>query len=177
MEDRRAELRVPVTEPARRPPGTRFAGVAELLAAARDGLQRLEPAAAVIAVADGARLVDVRPAWQRAVEGEIDGALIIERNHLEWRLDPTSPARLPAAVPGQRWIVVCSQGYTSSLAAAALCSLGIEAGDLIGGVHGWRAAGLPVLDGPTRTEQVAGRQPSVDFGDLGGPDVEDIATH
>ena len=69
----------------------------------------------VAALAAGARLVDIRPAWQRAREGEIAGSLIVERNHLEWRLHPRSSARLPGAVAGQRWIVVCSEGYTSSL--------------------------------------------------------------
>jgi len=154
-----------------------FASVDELLAAARAGLDRLEPAQAVAELAAGARLVDVRPAWQRAAEGEIAGALIIERNHLEWRLHPDSASRVAAAVPGQRWIVVCSEGYTSSLAAAALRSLGVDATDLIGGLRQWLAAGLPVLPGPTRVGQVAGEQPSVDFGDLGGPHVEDEPAH
>lgn len=154
-----------------------YRGVAGLLAAARAGLRRLEPAEVVAELAAGARLVDIRPAWQRAAEGEIDGALIIERNHLEWRLDPLSASRVPAAVPGQRWIVVCSESYTSSLAAAALRSLGVDATDLAGGIRRWRAAGLPTRPGPTRVGQVVGEQPSVDAGDLAGPHVVDEAAH
>ena len=157
--------------------GPRYGGVDELLAAARAGLVRLQPAEAAAELAAGARLVDIRPAWQRAVEGEIAGALVIERNHLEWRLHPESTARVPAAQPGQRWIVACSQGYTSSLAAAALRSLGIDATDLVGGVQRWRADGLPVRTGVTRVGQVVGEQPSVDLGDLAGPHVEDESGH
>jgi rhodanese-related sulfurtransferase len=149
-----------------------FGSVEELLAAARAGLRRLQPGEAAAAVAAGARLVDIRPAWQRAA-GEIPGALVLERNHLEWRLHPDSASRVPAAVPGQRWIVYCAEGYTSSLAAAVLRSLGIDATDLAGGFQGWRASGLPVRVGLTRVGQVVGERASVDFGDLGGPDVED----
>ncbi len=154
-----------------------FASVQDLLDAARAALRRLSPAEAVAEIAAGARLVDIRPAWQRAGEGEIAGALIIERNHLEWRLHPASPARVPAAVPGQRWIALCSQGYTSSLAAAALRSLGVDATDLAGGIQQWRADGLPVLAGLTRVGQLAGEQPSVEHGDLAGPHVEDQPLH
>lgn len=121
-----------------------FASVDELLAAARADLPRLTPAAALTAVRDGARLVDIRPAWQRSREGEIPGALVVERNHLEWRLHPRSAARLPHADQTTCWIVLCSEGYTSSLAAAALRSLGLAASDLDGGFHAWSAAGLPV---------------------------------
>ncbi|HEU5269678.1 MAG TPA: rhodanese-like domain-containing protein [Jatrophihabitans sp.] len=160
-----------------RTPEPRYRSVEELLAAARSGLRRLDPAEALAELAAGARLVDIRPAWQRAAEGEIAGALIIERNHLEWRLHPDSPARAPEAVAGQRWIVICSEGYTSSLAAAALRSLGVDATDLAGGVRAWQAAGLPVQPGPTRVGQMAGDQPSADFGDLGGPHVEDEPAH
>lgn len=133
-----------------------FDGVEELLAAARAGLDRLEVSRAVAAVGEGARLVDIRPAWQRARDGEIAGAVVVERNHLEWRLHPASPVRLPWAGPGQRWIVVCAEGYTSSLAAASLCSIGVDATDLVGGVRAWREAGLPLVAGPSRVEQVVG---------------------
>ena len=162
-------------EPAR--PGAAYRTVEELLATARAGLRRLDPAQACTQVAAGARLVDIRPAWQRAAEGEIPGALILERNHLEWRLHPGSATRVAAATPGQRWIVVCSEGYTSSLAAAALRSIGVDATDLIGGLRQWLADGLPVLPGLTRVGQVVGEQPSVDAGELGGPHVEAEATH
>ncbi|HYJ67778.1 MAG TPA: rhodanese-like domain-containing protein [Nocardioidaceae bacterium] len=100
-------------------------------------------------------MVDIRPYAQRVREGEIPGALVVERNHLEWRLHPSSSARLRIATPGQRWVVFCSEGYTSSLAAEALCSLGLDATDLAGGFHAWQAAGLPTVPGGTAAEQVS----------------------
>lgn len=117
----------------------------DLLARARARLRRLEPADAAAAVARGALLVDIRPAWQRADEGEIPGALVIERNHLEWRLDPSTDAHLAEAVDHDvEIIVVCSEGYSSSLAAASLHDLGLHrATDLVGGFCAWRDAGLP----------------------------------
>ncbi len=134
----------------------RYASVDELLADARSRIDRLDPAQAAAAVGGGALLVDIRPFAQRAAEGEIPGSLIVERNHLEWRLHPASDARLPLARPGQGWIVLCSEGYTSSLAADALRSLGIPAADLDGGFRAWRRAGLPWVAGGTRTEHVVG---------------------
>ncbi len=133
-----------------------FESVDDLLTHARRSLQRLTADETEAALAAGARLVDIRPAWQRAREGEIAGALIVERNHLEWRLHPRSSARLPGATEGQRWIVVCSEGYTSSLAAAALVSLGVPATDLIGGVHAWQASGRPLVAGPSPVETTVG---------------------
>jgi rhodanese-related sulfurtransferase len=127
----------------------RYATVDDLLADARAGLDRLAPTRAAAAVSTGALLVDIRPEAQRAAEGEIPGALVVERNHLEWRLHPASDARVPAAAPGQRWVVVCSEGYTSSLAAAALNSIGVPATDLAGGFQAWAALGLPTAAGPT----------------------------
>ena len=120
-----------------------------MLANARARLKRLEAAEAAEAVADGALLVDIRPQWQRATEGAIPGALLIERNHLEWRLDPSSYARIPEAVDHDvAVVVVCSEGYTSSLAAASLQELGLHrATDLIGGFQAWRKARLPVVPG------------------------------
>ena len=95
-----------------------------------------------------ARCSSTSPAAQRAAEGEIPGALLVERNVLEWRLDPASAARIPQARYDLRVIVVCSEGYTSSLAAAALQDLGLnDATDLAGGFRAWQAAGLPVLAG------------------------------
>ena len=93
----------------------------------------------------GALLVDIRPEWQRRAEGGIPDALVIERNHLEWRLDPTSGARIEEATDHDvAVVVVCSEGYTSSLAAASLQDLGLHrATDLVGGFHAWWAAGLP----------------------------------
>jgi len=117
----------------------------DMLADARAELARLSPAEADEAMRDGAVLVDIRPAAQRAAEGEVPGALIVERNVLEWRFDPASEARLPIAGYDLRVIVICSEGYTSSLAAAALQELGVHrATDLDGGFQAWRASGLPV---------------------------------
>ena len=126
-----------------RPEGAR--SIEELLAQARARLDRVTPAEAVKEQEAGAFLVDIRPAWQRAEQGEIPGSTVIERNHLEWRLDPESDARLPW-VTGyeQRIIVFCVEGYTSSLAAAALHDLGLaQATDIAGGYRAWVADGLP----------------------------------
>jgi rhodanese-related sulfurtransferase len=94
----------------------------------------------------GALLVDIRPAAQRATEGSVPGSLVVERNVLEWRFDPCSAARLPQATGYDlRVIVMCSEGYTSSLAAASLQDIGLRrATDLEGGFRAWAAAGLPV---------------------------------
>jgi rhodanese-related sulfurtransferase len=121
----------------------------EVLVAARARLQRVTPEEASVAMAErGALLVDTRPVWQRRAEGEVPGAIVVERNHLEWRLDPTSDARIPEAVDHEvEIIVMCSEGYSSSLAAASLHELGLHrATDLIGGFIAWRDAGLPVHD-------------------------------
>ncbi|MFI5845394.1 rhodanese-like domain-containing protein [Catenuloplanes sp. NPDC051500] len=131
--------------PAHHTPPQGSRGIADVLETARRTLDRLEPEAAHLAVHAGAMLVDIRPAAQRAATGEIPGALVIERNVLEWRLDPRSDARLPFA---DRYdlpvIVFCQEGYTSSLAAAALKELGLYlATDLTGGFRAWRMAGLP----------------------------------
>src|SRR5262245_37323175 len=106
----------------------------------------MSPEEAARAFADGALLVDTRPVAQRTEQGEIPGALMIERNVLEWRLDPTSSARIPEVSDHDALvIVVCAEGYSSSLAAASLQDLGLHrATDLIGGFLAWRAAGLPV---------------------------------
>jgi len=101
----------------------------------------------------GGLLVDIRPAAQRAEFGEIPGALVIERNVLEWRLDPTSPHRHSAlAGPGQPVVVICQAGYASSLAAASLRQVGLtNATDLIGGFEAWARAGLPIAGPSTAT--------------------------
>jgi rhodanese-related sulfurtransferase len=137
-----------MTEPTRE----RFGSVEELLAAARRDLDRLGPTQAAQEVSRGALLVDIRPAAQRAAEGEIPGSLVVERNHLEWRLHPTSDARLAPAAEGQQWIVVCSEGYTSSLAAAALNSIGVPATDVAGGFVAWAASGLPTSTSVTTVD-------------------------
>jgi rhodanese-related sulfurtransferase len=131
----------------------------EILERARRRLHRLDPAAAQSAMRDGAILVDTRPQAQRQAQGSVPGALLVERNVLEWRFDPRSDARLPEAtgydVP---LIIMCSEGYSSSLAAASLQDLGLRnATDLVGGFVAWAKAGLPVQAveaapcGPERT--------------------------
>ena len=125
------------------PKGSR--SIDQVLAEARARLDRLSPRRAIRAVRAGAMLVDIRPAAQRAAEGAIPGALTVERNVLEWRFDPACSASLPQASHDLRVIIVCSEGYTSSLAAAALQDLGVRnATDLDGGFAAWQAAGLPV---------------------------------
>ncbi|WP_412542868.1 rhodanese-like domain-containing protein [Longispora sp. K20-0274] len=119
----------------------------DLLESARAGLRRLDPHQTVDAVGRGALLVDIRPVAQRAAEGSIPGALVIERNVLEWRLDPASDARLPEASYERPVIVFCSAGYASSLAAASLRALGVDATDLTGGFQDWAAAGYPTVGG------------------------------
>jgi rhodanese-related sulfurtransferase len=136
--------------------------VDSLLEQARSTLDRLSPRAAYQAWLGGAELVDIRPAAQRAAEGEVPGALLVERNVLEWRFDPASPARLPEATGHDlQVIVLCSEGYTSSLAAAALQQLGLHrATDVVGGFLAWRAACLPSSDGDGSTTYApTGRAP------------------
>jgi rhodanese-related sulfurtransferase len=115
-----------------------------VLATARDRYHRLPAEQVPEAVRRGALLVDIRPQAQRAREGEVPGSLVIERNVLEWRCDPTSEARLPEAVGDDvEWVILCSEGYTSSLAAAALLELGLHrATDVVGGYHALVAAGV-----------------------------------
>ena len=122
------------------------ATIDDVLAAARRDLDRLDPRAASAAVGDGATLIDIRQSAQIARDGTIPGALYIHRNVLEWRLDPSSDNRHPQAPDLDACVIVfCDQGYTSSLAAAALKELGFgRATDLDGGFQAWRDAGLPV---------------------------------
>jgi rhodanese-related sulfurtransferase len=117
----------------------------ELLAETRSGMTRLRPEAAFAALTDGAVLVDIRSLEQRIIEGEVPGAIIIGRNVLEWRLDPRSDARIPALARSDAQIVVmCSEGYASTLAAATLRRIGLhEATYLDGGFQAWKAASLP----------------------------------
>ena len=108
----------------------------ELLTDARARLDRVEPDAAQAAMADGALLVDIRSESLRERDGVVPGSTFIQRNLLEWRVDQMQAA--------PRVIVMCNEGYQSSLAAATLRDLGLEATDLIGGFQAWRAAGLPL---------------------------------
>ena len=122
----------------------------DLLDAARTGPPRLTPAQALEAVRAGALLVDTRTDEQRARQGDLPGAVVVDRTVLEWRLDPDSPWRIPEATGRDvQVVVVCRQGYSSSIAAASLRALGLHrATDLAGGVEAWLAAGLPLADGP-----------------------------
>jgi len=129
-----------------------IASIEEVLTAARSHLVRVSARKAAQLRDDGTLLVDIRPFEQRSRDGEIPGALVIDRNVFEWRLDPASPHRVPE-IDGydQQIVVICNEGYASSLAAKALQDLGLRrATDLIDGFVAWRAAGLPVEPAPTR---------------------------
>jgi rhodanese-related sulfurtransferase len=118
---------------------------------ARTRFERIRPQEARAEQLRGALLVDIRPFAQRQVEGEIPGSLVLERNVLEWRLDPLGEARIPEADSADlRVIIVCSEGYASSLAAVSLIDMGLpNATDLEGGFRLWRALGLPTAPGGT----------------------------
>ncbi|MCB5169350.1 sulfurtransferase [Streptomyces bambusae] len=123
-------------------------GIDELLDRVRAGYERIDaPSAHRAAGGSGALLVDIRYQALRERDGLIPGALVIERNELEWRLDPQGSHRVPEATGHDLQIVViCNEGYASSLAAASLHQLGLHrATDLIGGFQAWKAAGLPVV--------------------------------
>jgi rhodanese-related sulfurtransferase len=125
--------------------------VEDLLAEARRRLARLEPEEAFAEMEHGALLVDTRTLEQRLAQGDIPGSLLIDRTVFEWRLDPSSRWKIPEVVDhGTRIIVVCREGYSSSLAAATLQELGLRnATDVIGGFEAWRDADLPTE--PCRT--------------------------
>jgi rhodanese-related sulfurtransferase len=113
--------------------------IEQVLAAARARISRLTATQAADAWHAGAVVVDIRPAAQREAEGVLPGALVIERNVLEWRFDPSSASRLPIADYDLQVILLCQEGYTSSLAACSLQDLGIHrATDVIGGYAAWR---------------------------------------
>jgi rhodanese-related sulfurtransferase len=120
----------------------------QVLEKARRRLRRITPEQAAAEQSQGALLVDTRTETQRARDGEIPGALLIDRTVFEWRLDPTSPSHIPQATDHKvRVIVVCNEGFSSSLAAASLQDLGlVNATDIEGGFQAWKAAGLPVQD-------------------------------
>jgi rhodanese-related sulfurtransferase len=132
----------PAAAPARR-------SVDEVLTEARQGLRRVGPATAAELVERGGLLIDIRPIEHRRAEGEIPGAWVVDRNVLEWRLDPLSPHRLDGvddSFYARPLIVVCNEGYASSFAARSLQGLGLAgATDLDGGYRAWAAAGLPTV--------------------------------
>ena len=125
-------------------------GVDAVLAASRAGVARVTPVELLEAAARGALVVDTRTETQRRRQGELPGAVVIDRTVLEWRLDPASDARIPEATGYDlEVVVVCRQGYSSSLAAASLRAVGLHrATDLAGGVEAWVDAGLPTTAGP-----------------------------
>ena len=127
----------------------RLAEVYRALDKARRRLKRVTAEQAAAEQAAGAVLVDTRTSEQRRLGGQIPGAIVVDRTVLEWRLDPTSPDRIPEATSDQvRVIVICNEGFSSSLAAASLKDIGlVNATDVIGGFEAWKAAGLPVNDG------------------------------
>ena len=120
--------------------------VDELLTEARSGIERLGPEETAAAMSAGAVLVDIRSEYQRDRDGVVPGSVFVPRNSLEWRCDPESEWRDErVSEPSRRLIVMCDEGYQSSLAAANLKRLGLErAADLAGGFQAWRSAGLPV---------------------------------
>jgi rhodanese-related sulfurtransferase len=126
------------------PPDTFGSGqsIDELLAAARLRLDRVAPKALTSEHANGALIIDIRPADQRVRDGELPGAIVIDRNVLEWRLDPRSDHRIPQITGyNTRVVIVCNEGYSSSLAAATLRELGLHrATDMIGGFQAWLTA-------------------------------------
>lgn len=112
--------------------------IAAHLDAVRRNVERVEPNEFDDVVASGALVVDIRPESNRRNEGDLPGAVIVERIHLEWRIDPTSPDRIPEATPGRRVVIVCNEGYSSLLAAESLRLLGVDATDLVGGYRALR---------------------------------------
>jgi rhodanese-related sulfurtransferase len=125
-----------------------MSAIDDALATARSTLDRANPADAQRLQAEGALIVDIRPQVNRLDEGEIPGSVPVERIHLEWRLDPGSAWKLPEVHSDLAVVIVCNEGYSSSLAAADLQRLGLsKATDLVGGFRAWRDAGLPVIPG------------------------------
>ena len=123
-------------------------GVDGLLAAARARLDRVPPESLAVERERGALIVDIRPREQRVRDGELPGAVVVERNALEWRLDPLSDHRIPeVSSHDTRIVLVCNEGYGSSLAAATLHDIGLHrATDMIGGFQAWIALGHDHVD-------------------------------
>ena len=115
------------------------AAIDDQLQEARARLVRVAPEDLAAEQAAGALVVDIRPEADRRDEGELPGAVVIERIHLEWRLDPTCEFRIPEAEPGRRVVLVCNEGFASVLAAVSLLDLGVDATDLDGGYRAWAA--------------------------------------
>jgi rhodanese-related sulfurtransferase len=138
------------------------AAIDVLLEQVREGLDRVAPEDLVAEAAAGALVVDTRPVEQRDRDGELPGAVVVDRNVLEWRLDPTCPYRLGLTEdPDRRVVVVCNEGYSSSLAAATLQQLGLRrATDLVGGFQALLVHGVPTLPLGTPDLPAIGRTPT-----------------
>jgi rhodanese-related sulfurtransferase len=123
--------------------------IGEVMAEASGRLRRVGPMLAAAEMRAGALLADTRPQAQREIQGEVPGALLVERNVLEWRFDPASDHRLPQVTGYEtRVIIMCAEGYSSVLAAVSLQELGlVNATDMVGGFGAWARAGLPVIGG------------------------------
>ncbi|MEU1544674.1 rhodanese-like domain-containing protein [Nocardia sp. NPDC005745] len=125
-------------------------GAEDMVARARARLERVTPEQAAAVQSRGGLIVDIRPHANRVAEGEIPGAVVVERIVLEWRLDPNGDHRLPSLTSDTPVVIVCNEGYASSLAAADGLRLGLRrVTDLVGGFRAWKAAGLPVVAGGT----------------------------
>jgi len=143
-------------------------GAERLLAAARERIERVEPAAAWKATTAGeALIVDLRSSDERRRHGIVPGSLHVPRSVLEWRADPTGRWRNPNLADGERLILLCAEGYSSSLAAASLLDLGHARGaDLVGGFRGWLAAGLPVVAAPEQNGLLPGMDAPAPWSDI-----------
>ena len=123
-------------------------GIDHVLSRARADIERVSPHEAALLQRDGGLIVDIRPESDRSADGRVPDALHLERIVLEWRLDPAGPHRIPDLRPDQPVILMCNEGYASSLAAAQVRELGLtRATDLVGGFRAWSAAGLPLAIG------------------------------
>ncbi len=129
----------------------------QLLARVRSRIDRISPEQAAARLAAGALLIDTRPWEQRSRDGAVPGAVVVDRNVLEWRLDPASPDRLAQVTGyGMEIVVLCHEGYSSSLVADTLRTLGLtRTVDVIGGFVAWVAAGLPVVSPDTCPDATA----------------------
>ncbi len=144
-----------------------------LISRLRSRYIRVEPLDLAKEMANGALVIDTRPVEQRRRDGELPGAIVVDRNVLEWRLDPSSPHRLPQVTPRSRVVVVCNQGFSSTLAAASLQSLGLpQATDLVDGYQGLLAAG--VLSGLRRRATASGATASRSSAGPGSPSTTGI---
>jgi rhodanese-related sulfurtransferase/GNAT superfamily N-acetyltransferase len=139
--------------------------LAELLERASGTIERLSPAEALAAVSDGALLVDIRSDLSRERSGIVPGSIHIPRTVLEWRVAPDSQWQNPSIAADRRLILICDHGFSSTLAAATLVELGLDAADVVGGFAAWQDAGLPMTAAPSPP-------PPSELPGMGSPAVE-----